>query len=377
MGERTTAIRHWRALLKLQPRQIPAWRFLARLVAEENGQDAAIALLDEGTKQHPDFADLWALASDWLARTPRGPLQALNRYLELEPRSAWGFRERALRRMDIEENEAALDDAREGHDLDPLDPLSPYIHGLVLLKLHRHQEAADEFRRAISLSVDDTGAPDELLGLATDRRAAVEALEFIEAEMHRQVSTGGIVLKFQSLAWRWIDPPELLEKLRGFSEERPDLWQTWSAGITQALRMDLIDEAKQSALGMTRAFPLMPRAWLELARVHEAAGELHETVSATTKAVDIAPAWDEAARTHAEALERAGNPGEAEAALRKAVYFEPLHGVNHGCLADLVRRRGRHAEAVGSPARCHENLSILQLGMDDAGTLVDRRWQEG
>lgn len=346
MGQRATAIRHWRALLELQQTQIPAWRYLVRLVAEEDGLDAAIALLDDATTRHPDFADLWALASEWLASTPRGPLEALNRYVELEPKSAWGFRERALRRMDLEENEAALDDAREGQDLDPLDPSSPYIHGLVLRKLHRDQEAAVEFRRAISLSVDDTGAPDELMELANDRQAAVETLDFIEAEMRRQVSTGGIVLKFQSIAWRWIDPPELLEKLRGFSEERPDLWQTWSARITQALRMELSTEAKESALAMTGAFPLMPRAWLELARVHEAAGELHEAVSATSKAVDIAPAWDEAARTHAEALERAGNPDAAEAVLRKAVFYEPLHGVNHGCLADLVRRRGRHGEAV-------------------------------
>ena len=346
MGERVAAIRHWRALLELQPRQIPAWRSLARLVAEENGQDAAIALLEDATKKHPDFADLWALVSEWLASTPRGPLEALDRYIKLEPKSAWGYRERALRRMEVDENEAAHNDACEGQQLDPLDPSSPYIHGLVLLKLHRNQEAAYEFRKAIALSVDDTGAPNELLSLANDRQAAVEALEFIESEMRRQVSNGGIVLKFQSLAWRWIDPPELLEKLRGFSAERPDLWQTWSARITQALRMDRNVEAKQSALGMTQAFPLMPRAWLELARVHEAAGEFHETVGATLRAVDISPAWDEAARTHAEALERAGDPGAAEAALRKAVFFEPLQGVNHGCLADLVRRRGRHTEAV-------------------------------
>ncbi len=346
LGERTTAIRHWRALLELQPKQIPAWKYLARLLAEEHGPDAAIALLDEGTARHPDFADLWALAAEWLVRTPRGPLEALDRYVELEPKSAWGFRERALRRMDLEQNDAALDDALEGRDLDPLDPSSPYVLGLVLLKLHRNQEAADEFRRAIALSADGTGAPEELMAIANDRQTAVEALGFIEAEMRRQVSTGGVVLKFQSLAWRWIDPPELLEKLREFSAERPDLWQTWSARITQALRMELNAEAKESALAMTEAFPLMPRAWLELARVHEAAGETHEAVSATSKAVDIAPAWDEAARTHAEALERAGNPGEAEAVLRKAVFYEPLHGANHGCLADLVRRRGRHDEAV-------------------------------
>ncbi len=121
LGERRTAIRYWQALLALQPTSISVWRYLARLLAEEDGRDAAIDLLDKGTKAHPKFADLWALLAEWLVRTPRGPMEALDRFLELSPKSSWGYRERAIRRMDAGENDTALTDTLEALHLDPLD----------------------------------------------------------------------------------------------------------------------------------------------------------------------------------------------------------------------------------------------------------------
>jgi tetratricopeptide (TPR) repeat protein len=345
MGDRALAIRQWRSLLVLQPTRIGVWRYLARAIAEEDGRTAAIHFIEEGTRQFPDLADLWALVAEWLARTPVAAMAALGNLIKLSPKSTWGFRERALRRMDCGDHERALADADEAYDLDPLDPASSHIRGLVLVKLGRRDEAAMCFRKAISLAVDDTDAPVELLTLTVDRESALAALVFIEQEMRRQVSNGAIVLRFQRLAWRWIDPPALLNKLRGFCDERPDLWQTWSARVDQALRMQLPDEALKAALKMTRTFPLMARAWLTLARVHDADGNAAETVAATTKALELSPSWDEAERQHAEALERAGRPVEAEAVMRKAIFNDPLNAANHGWLSDLVRRSGRRAEA--------------------------------
>lgn len=345
-GDRVTAIRHWQSLMALQPLDISVWRSLAWLVAEEKGRKEAIRLLDEGTAKFPDFADLWGLAAEWLAADPRGAIPALDRYLQLMPASAWGYRERALRRAERNEHEAALADTREALELEPESSVSLHIHGRILAKMQRRAEAAAALRQALSMDIDRSEAATELMNLAADREESIKLIGFIEDEMRRQVSNGAIVPTFQRLSWRWMDPEELLEKLRGFCDERPDLWQTWSACITQALRMSLHDKAREAAETMTATFPLMPRAWMDLAMVHQATGDIGQEMLATGKALEISPAWDEAARLHADALERAGQPKAAETILRKAVSTDPLNPTNRGCLADLLRRMARNDEAV-------------------------------
>ncbi len=214
--------------------------------------------------------------------------------------------------------------------------------------------------------------------LALDRESSVETLHFIEHEMRRQVSNGSIVLTFQRLAWRWIEPRVLLDKLKGFCHERPDLWQTWSARIDQALRMQDTDDAMKAAVKMTTAFPLMTRAWLDLARVHESKGNHAEEVKATTRAMELSPAWDEAARYHAEALERDGQFAEAEAVLRKAVSTDPLNAANHGYLADLVRRMGRPGEAIDLLRAAMKKLPFYGWGWTSLArwALADHRESE-
>lgn len=346
LGDRITAIRHWRSLQGLLPHDVSIWRSLAYLVAEESGRKEAVLLLDEATARYPDFADLWSLAAEWLATDPRGAIPALDRYLELVPGSAWGYRERALRWIDKGEFETALADTSVALELEPDNPVSLHCHAQVFVRLKRRAEAIEMLRQTLTMDIDRTDAALELMELAGDRDESVSFVTFIESEMRRQVSNGDIVPVFQRLAWRWMEPEELLEKLRAFCQERPDLWQTWSARISHALRMSRPEDALSAAGSMTRTFPLLPRAWMDLARVHQATGDTSKEVAATAKAFEISPAWDEAARTHADALERDGQVKDAEQILRSAVASAPLNAPNRGCLADLLRRTGRKEEAV-------------------------------
>lgn len=346
LGDRPAAIRHWRALMVLQPLDISVWRYLARLLAEDGGRQEANRFFEEGTTRFPEFAGLWGLAAEWLSTEPRGAIQALDQYLRLVPTSAWGYRERALRKLDLKDREAALVDTREALELEPESPVSWHIHSEVLAKSGQREEARAALREALTLDIDRCEAATDLMGLATDRDDSIALIGFIEDEMRRQVSNGEIVPVFQRLAWRWMEPEDLLEKLEGFRGERPDLWQTWSAVITQALRMSLHEKAANTGEAMTAAYPLLPRAWLDLANVQQSSGNLAAEVAATGKALEISPAWDEAARLHADALERAGDLKQAEAVLRKAVLTDPLDPGNRGSLADLLRRMGSKEEAV-------------------------------
>ena len=345
LGDRKKAIRCWRSVLEIQPFAIDAWRGLARMIAEEEGEDGALRLLDQATEDHPDLPALWALKAEWLAGTKRGPLDALNRLLELDPRSRWALRERSLRRLDSKDQEGAEADAREAIALDPWEAESHGTLAAVLKALDRMEEAKETLKQAIRLKVDYTYAAESLVGWAEDRSETTSAIKLIELEMRRQVSNGEIVPVYQDLAWSVIQPPPLLRKLQDFCKERPDLWQTWSARIRQALRMRLDGEALSAATSLTEAFPLLPRAWLALAEVHRLAGRHEDEEAAAAQACELSPGWDEAARCHALVLELLGRPEQAIEVLRRASQLDPLNGPNHGRLAEALRRNKHEQEA--------------------------------
>ncbi len=345
LGDRATAIRWWRAVLREHPQSPDAWRGLARNVAEQDGEEEAIRMLDEATASYPDDVSLWILLAEWLADTKRGPLEALDRAIALNPEDNWVIRERAIRRLHAGDNGGAEADARHAVLLNPWSPQASWTLGCVLEECGNPTEAATAFRESIRLGVDFSASSWRLVGLATDRAEKLEAIAFIEGEMRRQVSNGEILLAYQAIAWSLIDPPELLERLQNFSSERPDLWQTWAARVEQALHMRFDDGALSAAEELTTRFPLLPRGWLDLGRVHRAAGRYGEEEKSIARAAEISPGWDEAARAHAAVLERLGKHDQAVTVLRRACRLDPLNGPNYGELADSLRRLGHKDEA--------------------------------
>lgn len=363
-GDRPLAIQRWRSLLKIQPLADDAWRALVRLVAEEEGEEAALAMLDEATGRFPDQVALWSLQAEWRRGRPEGSLAALDRMLELDPRDRWALRERALRRVEAGRKEEALADVREAVALDPRDASSHGILASVLKDCGQEAEARECLMAALRLDVDYTWAARHLMDLSIDRTSAKEALNFLEVEMRRQVSNGNIVPVYQELAWRLVEPPVLLGKLQGFCKERPDLWQTWSARVEQALRMRMDAEAQVAAETLTANFPLLSRSWMDLAKVHRAAGRHVDEEQALARAVDLAPGWDEVARLHAEVLERLGRLPEAAAVLRRALFLEPLNGPNYGVLADFLRRTGQRAQAIELLRKAGETCPFYHWGWE-------------
>lgn len=363
-GDRKLAILRYRSLLAIQPLSVDAWGSLVRLTAEEEGEAAAMDLLDGALAKHPEQTGLWALAAEWRRGKPEAALQALDQMLARDPRDRWGWRERALRRLEVGRKDEAMADILEARALDPRDPLSLGILATVHRDFGRNDEAKEALKEALRIDIDYTWAARELMELATDRAASLEALHFINAEMRRQVSNGEIVPVYQELAWRLVAPPVLLGELQEFCRERPDLWQTWSARIEQALRMGFDGEAMTAAKMLTESFSLLPRAWMDLAKVHHAAGRHADEEKAVAMAVDLSPGWDEAARQHAEVLERLGRLAEAEAVLRRASSLEPLNGANHGCLADFLRRTGRRDEGLALLIKAAETCPFYSWGWE-------------
>ncbi|HEY1110580.1 MAG TPA: tetratricopeptide repeat protein, partial [Opitutaceae bacterium] len=276
IGDRKLAILRYRSLLAIQPLSVDAWRSLIRLTAEEEGETAALELLDKALAKHPEQTGLWALSAEWRRGKPEAALQALDQMIARDPRDRWAWRERALRRLDLGRKDDAMADVLEARALDPRDPLSLGILCSVEREFGRNDEARAALKEALRIDIDYTWAARELMELAPDRASSLEALHFINAEMRRQVSNGEIVPVYQELAWRYVAPPVLLGELQEFCRERPDLWQTWSARIEQALRMGFDVEAMIAAKTLTESFSLLPRAWLDLAKIHHTAGRYLE-----------------------------------------------------------------------------------------------------
>ena len=352
-GDRPRAIRLWRELLRAEPLSIEGHEALPRLIAEEQGRREAIEFLRQATTGHPRHPAIWRIRAQW-EQSPTETLPVLDRILEMDPDDHWARRERAEVRWQTGDPTGGLADAEEAVARDPFNAGSHGVLAVLLHRLGRHEEAIGEIRKALKHSIDYSFGITKLMEWSATTADRQEAIAFIEAEMHRQVSNGDCVPEYQSLAWTVLPPAVLLERLQGFCRERPDLWQTWSARLDHALRMDRLDEADHCAAHLRTAFPLMPRTWMEQAKLRRAAGDKAGELDAFRKTMELSPGWDWAARRFAEALERAGQFAEAERILREAVQREPLNGTNHGVLADLLLKLDRKTAAFDCLLRAVE-----------------------
>jgi tetratricopeptide (TPR) repeat protein len=374
-GDRPRAIRLWRELLRLEPLAIDGYESLPRLIAEEQGRLAAIEFLRQATAQHPRHPALWRIRAQW-EQSPSDTLPVLDRILEMDPDDHWARRERAEVRWQTGDHGGGLADAEEAVARDPFGAES---HGVLAMLLHRqgrNDEARHEMREALKRRIDYTFGIAKLMEWSVSTTSRQETVAFVEAEMHRQVSNGDCVPEYQSQAWRVLPPSVLLERLQGFCRERPDLWQTWAARLDHALRMDRLDEAERCASHLRTAFPLMPRTWMEQAKVRRAAGDKPGELEAFRKTMELSPGWDWAARQFSEALERAGQFVEAEQVLREAVQREPLNCTNHGLLADLLLKLGKKTAALDCLRRAVEMGPYYSWGWTTLARLSRELGQE-
>ncbi len=347
LGHRQEEIAHWRAHLEIEPLALPAYRSLARLLADEGGVGEADRFLSEATARHPQWADLWSLKAEWDAvlHGPGAALRSLEKAYALNPEAAEIVREMAQHAGNAGESDRAIALAREALSLAPKFAIGHRVLGNLLEKQRLFDQAREAYRSAIALDIDDTPSCRALLRLAPDPEAKRAELRWLATQMQAQVSNGRIVPEYRELAYRYLDPQELLSELRGFCHERPDLWQTWAALAQQASAMENPDEALKLAITLTERFPLTPDAWAERATVHRLAGDHEAEAAALREALALAPSWDWASRQLADALEHLGRYEEALEVLQRAVRHEPLVGPNHGFLADLLWRLGRREEA--------------------------------
>ncbi len=346
-SDRKEALTLWRQVLESDPLAQDAQRAIADALGETQGTGAALAHLKAVCERFPYHFPIHQLYLNWL-RWEGGQAreQVLRHLIDINPSDAWARRELANLLGDLRRFDEALRESATAAELEPQNPYTYCTRARVLGLAGRAEEAREDYRQAIRLSVDVSYAISGLVELCQSHSERKAALQFVEQELIRQVVFGDGLLAFRDLAHPVLESDELLASLRVALKERPDLWHAYSAVVHQLTEMGRYEEGLLCARDATARFPLLPRLWLDLARVHQARHHHSAEVRALEQALQINPSWSQAGRQLAAAYERDGQLKRASEILQNAVALDPLNAVNHGSLADVLWRLGDRDGAI-------------------------------
>ncbi|MFN7140363.1 MAG: hypothetical protein ACK4UN_13585, partial [Limisphaerales bacterium] len=346
-GDLKSALVHWRTVLELEPLALDAYRGVARLTAETEGYPATLQLLEQACERFPHHFSLHTIWIDWLRREGDAAIEpVLRRLTEIDPINAWARRELAFTLGQLGKWEEAFIEAELAIQLEPSDSYSFNVRGWLHLHSNAVEKAKPDLHKAISLSVDNGPAINNLLQACSSLAERKEAVAFVEQELIRQVVFGDGLLEFRNVARPIHEPAELLASLQAALAARPDLWHAWSAVIQQLTDMQRLDEAMQLATKATEQFPLLPRLWIDFARIHRARLDSESEVSAIEKAVQLSPGWGFAVRQLCEAHERRSDLRSARAVMERHIGLAPLDSFSHGYLADVLWKSGEKSAAL-------------------------------
>lgn len=346
-GQPDDALAAWREILEIEPLAMDAHRAVARLLAEREGTTSGIAHLRKACGEFPNHMVLHETLVGWLrGEGPGRAEETIRGMIEKDPSNGWAMRELAIELASQGRLEEARHEAEKGVAVQPRLTWSHSILGSMLEQLRDFEGAAASYRKALELNVENTSALNGLIGVSETDDDKKAALEFIESELEKQVLFGEVFHTYRGLAYSVLEPDELLKALQRANEARPDLWETWSVLVEQFLAMGRPDDALETALELTKRFPVMPRAWFDLSTVYRDRAETAGEIAALEKALEINAQWDLALRRLAAAVESTGECERAIELLERAVAADPLVAQSRGCLADTLWKTGRCDEAL-------------------------------
>jgi predicted Zn-dependent protease len=349
-----TAGAHFLDVVKLEPLSLESQRTVTALLADTDGRAAARAHLAQACQRFPHHHPLLKLRAEFCSGDPDADAdRALEDLLAEHPGDAWALRQRALVRAEEKRHDAARADLARAGELEPHHPWYYSVAAQVHKRADRTAEALTALREALRRNIDQEPLIAELVQLSRGRREKREALEFVADELHRQPHTGEGLVAYAGIAHHVFqahgepdDHTHLLETLEGVLDERPDLWQAWSAVVQQLGALGRLDEAHALARDAAERFPLLGKLWLDLAQVCHAQGNGEGRLDALREAVAVSPGWSLAARELADALDDADRREDAIAALERAIARNPTDALAHGFLAERLWDIGRSREAL-------------------------------
>ncbi len=336
----------YRQVLDIEPLDTSTRERLLTLDMDLDGIDVAEQNLRAAVAEFPHSNTLRVLLIQWL-RSHRfaAVKEELNRFLADHPHDAWCQREAAIVALMEHDLAAARKFAEQAVASDPYSDVSHFLLGRVFDKQGEISAARAKYREAIRLNVDHESAIASLLETCDRPKDRNEQLEFIYQQLEQQTTFGDGVLAFRNEAHGKLEPDVLLAKLETALEQRPDLWHCYTALVQQHMAMNQRDKAVVRATQATEKFPLLPRAWVDLALVHRALGDGDAELAALLRARDINPHWSDVARELSDTYLNRKQFDEAEAVVRQVLSADPRDAQSLAGLADCLYKAGKKSEA--------------------------------
>lgn len=307
------------------PLNLSLHRMYVRLLVQTAGDDAADAYVDELTVSHPHHLGIAELQVERAQRRSLADTeQALRRLLTSHPQSAWATRELAIVLARQGKRSEALEIGEQARQLDPNESFSYSTLGFVLLQDGQREAAAEAFRTAVRLSVDNDYACDMLLDIGSSQEETRQSLDVIHSELTRQVTFGNGWFNYYLQAQRLLDDATLMEQMGEALQQRPDLWQLWVAVARQHAALEHFDKAEGVLQGAIERFPLLPRLSLEAAKLQKSQGQLDACKATLLESFSISPLWTATVSLYIDCLLEQGDQlPEAERLLRSVLLRSP------------------------------------------------------
>jgi cellulose synthase operon protein C len=350
-GELGRALDHWREVAGLEPTTYDTHENIAFLLSAIEGKKAAQEYLRKITRQFPFNVNLQKLRLAYLNEETTEAIAILRDLVRLNPEDAWSRRELARWLTFVKKYEPALESALKAVSIEPNDALNHWSLGTVRAATEKNAEAAQEFEKALTLSVDADYALAAWLNICRSNEEKTAVLRFMRGELARQVNFGAGIVAYREQAKRLLEPPALLAELKEFYEANEDQWFALSVVVRQLVDMHEFDEALVLAEKNTARFPLIFQVWHDLSTVHKLRGENEAEIDALRQTVSLNTNWSFGFQQLTEALQRAGRFEEAGDVVREALSRMPLDHFLHGYLAEIQWTLGEKEAALETARR--------------------------
>ena len=379
-GDLRASLDAWTAVAAAEPLALDAHRVRAELLLRLEGRSQAVEHVTAAAARVPSHLGLQRLLVEWLRDDPPRAEQVLRTLLQRHPTDAWSHRELSLVLAEQGRFDEALEALARGAELEPEQPATLGVRGLVLAQAGRSAEAAQCFRAAVERAVDYRAAVEGLIDASPGLEEKRKALRFVAGQLVKQRPADSF-FTFQRRSHGILEPSEVLEALEAARAAHPDLWQPVSAIADQLTEDGRLAEATSALEQATSRFPLVAALWIDRAHVCGRQGDALGEVAFLEKASALAPGWTIPLHRLGEALLRHAQFADAAATLRRARAFDPVDSGLAGLLAVALRDAGELKEALEAfertvaldPANGWAWNALRDLAGDEAAESLARR----
>lgn len=316
-------------------------------------------------ERYPNQRELHQLLLGQLdASTPLACLEECQRYIQLHPHDPWGRIKLAQTLLTLGRYAEGLAASEAGLMLDDQSAEAHSLRGELLLLLGDVAAARPALERAVRLSVDYYPPIPLLFRLAQTDQERKAYLSLLHEELRRQVTDGSGLATFRRYADGLLDPSEILVVLHEALAARPDLLGARTELVAHLIASDELPTALARAEETVQRFAVEPPAWLRLAHVYNALGDLENEKAAVTQALALAPRWGDALRRMAVILRTQGDHERALETIQRACRVETQNEASFLILANFQAEDGAVTTAC-------ETLERLLTRVPDS----DNGWQ--